>query len=469
MPAPRHSIENRPGLLRDLGAGHAVSVVIGIVIGSGIFLVPAEMMQATGSAKLVYLAWIVGGIFAFCGAVAYAELGAMKPQAGGEYVYIRDAYGPLPGFLCGWTWTVIVKPSSLAAIATGIVRILGSFPSLSLLMHSGGRLTPAGELVAIAFVALVSMLNYVGVRRAGNFQLAFTALKIVLILLIAALAFTAAGSWSHFTQTHPGATGGFAGFVAAVAAALWAYDGWSDLNMVAEEVRNPEKNIPLALMGGLIIVGGLYMIVNAAVQYALPAGQIAASGSPMSDAVRTSALGALAVVAVSIAMVISLLTTLNGVAMSGARMTFALARDRNFFEPLGRVHPRFHTPHIATAVQAILSAGFLLIGANFRQLFTLALFAEWLSYVAATAALFVFRSKAPVSPTRTAVWKFPLAPAVFLVASAALLYYTFSSNLRFSILGSLVILAGIPVYYAFALRRKHEQSGIHSGKVPPSV
>src|SRR5690242_13199454 len=161
MPALQPSVESSPGLLRDLGASHAASIVIGIVIGSGIFLVPAEMMQAAGSAKLVYLAWIVGGLFAFCGAVAYAQLGAMKPQAGGEYVYIRDAYGPLAGFLSGWTWTVIVKPASLAAISTGIVRILGSFPSLSFLMKSGGRLTLSGEVAAVAFVAFVSFLNYI--------------------------------------------------------------------------------------------------------------------------------------------------------------------------------------------------------------------------------------------------------------------------------------------------------------------
>src|SRR6266849_4349451 len=165
-------------LLRELGAAHAGSIVVGVVIGSGIFLVPAEMMQAAGSARLVFLAWIVGGIFSFFGALTYAELGAMKPQAGGEYVYIRDAYGPLPGFLCGWTWTVVVKPSSLAAIAIGIVRILASFPQLSFLsVRIGHSPVTRGQIVAIGFVFLISAINYIGIRRAGNFQLAFTVLK----------------------------------------------------------------------------------------------------------------------------------------------------------------------------------------------------------------------------------------------------------------------------------------------------
>lgn len=455
MAAPTNAPSTRAGLLRDLGASQAISIVVGVVIGSGIFLVPTEMMQAAGSARLVYLAWIVGGIFSFFGAVTYAQLGAMKPQSGGEYVYIRDAYGPLAGFLTGWTWTVIVKPSSLAAISTGVVRILANFPALSFLSASMGSIPLTwGQLVAMGFVILVSAVNYVGVRRAGNFQLAFTVLKIVLIVAISALAFSAHGSWSHFAEKYSGAIGGVAGFFAALTAALWAYDGWSDLNMVAEEVRNPERNVPLALVGGLLVIGALYMLVNAAVQYALPAVTVAQSSSPMSDAVHASFLGAAAAVVVSAAMVVSLTSSLNGVAMSGSRMAFALARDGNFFSSLAKVHPRFRTPHVAIISQAVLSIGFLLIGGNFRQLFTLAIFAEWLSYMAASGSLFVFRNQAGFRGPRPPIWEYPVAPAVFIVASAALLYYTFTSNLRYSAMGSLVILAGIPVYYGFALRRR---------------
>ncbi|HZQ21134.1 MAG TPA: amino acid permease [Terriglobales bacterium] len=448
----------RAGLVRDLGAAHAASIVVGVVIGSGIFLVPTEMIKAAGSARLVYLAWIVGGIFSFFGAATYAELGAMKPQAGGEYVYIRDAFGPLAGFLTGWTWTIIVKPTSLAAISIGIVQILSNFPALSFLAHQflaiGKFGITIGQLVAMAFVLFVSLVNYVGVRRAGNFQLALTILKIALIVVISALAFTSHGHWSHFAQHYSGATGGIAGFVAAVAAALWAYDGWSDLNMVAEEVRDPEHSIPLALIGGLLVIGALYMLVNAAVQFALAPAVVAGSMSPMSDAVRASFLGGAAAIVVSAAMVVSLSTTLNGVAMSGSRMAFALSRDGNFFSSLAKVHPRFHTPHVAILVQAILSLCFLVIGGNFRQLFTLALFAEWLSYMAASGSLFIFKSQMPRSQRKFSVWSYPVAPAVFILASAALLYYTFASNVLYSSFGSLVILAGIPVYFAFLQIRK---------------
>ena len=446
-------LQLRPGLLRELGAAHAASIVIGVVVGSGIFLVPAEMMQAAGSARLVFLAWIVGGIFSFFGALTYAELGAMKPQAGGEYVYIRDAYGRLPGFLCGWTWTIVVKPSSLAAISTGIVQILGSLPALSFLAFNTGHLTLRGKLVAVGFVFLVSAINYVGVRHAGNFQLAFTVLKIVLIVAIAALAFGSHGNWGNFVVRYAGATGGVVGFILAVKAALWAYDGWSDLNMVAEEVRSPERNIPIAMIGGMFVIGALYMLVNAGVQYALPPASVAQSSSPMSDAVRAS-LGAAGAAVIAGAIVISLVTSLNGVAMSGARMAFAIARDGNFFRTLAKVHPRFHTPHVAIVLQAVLTVTFLLIGGNFRQLFTLALFAEWLSYMTACSALFVLRKRIPATERRYQSWGFPLAPALFIVASAALLYYTFIRNLPYSAWGTLVILAGIPVYYVFTLRRK---------------
>ena len=455
MPPTSNAPSKTLGLVRDLGAAHAASIVIGVVIGSGIFLVPSEMMQAAGSARLVYLAWIIAGVFSFCGAVTYAELGAMKPQAGGEYVYIRDAFGPLAGFLTGWTWTIVVKPSSLAAISMGIVRILSSLPAFSFLALRAGALPVTwGQIVAMGFVLFVSAINYIGVRRAGNFQLIFTVLKIALVLAIAALAFGTAGDWGHFAQNYSGAAGGLAGFVAAVTAALWAYDGWSDVNMVAEEVRDPQQNIPLALIGGLIVIGVLYMLVNAAVQYALPPSLVATSSSPMSDAVKISFLGGAAAIIVSVAMVISLTTSLNGVAMSGARMAFAMSRDGNFFQLLSKIHPRFRTPHVAIAVQASLSIIFLLLGGNFRQLFTLALFAEWLSYIAASSALFVFRARSFTLDRRYRFWEYPLAPALFIVASGPLLYYTFTRNLHNSIWGSLVILAGIPVYFGFALRRR---------------
>jgi APA family basic amino acid/polyamine antiporter len=454
----------RPELSRDLGVSHASAVVVGTIIGSGIFLVPAEMMQAVGSARLVYLAWLVGGLLSFFGALTYAELGAMKPQAGGEYVYVRDGYGPLAGFLYGWTWFVIAKPASVATIATGLVRILGTFSIFSF-FKTNAITTPFavtwGQLVAIVAAVLISFLNYLGVKRAGEFQLVFTVLKVVIILGIVVVCFGAAsdsgGSWSHFSQSYTGAKGGIVGFMAALVAALWAYDGWNDLNMVAGEVKQPGRNIPIALIAGVATVGVLYVLVNAGVQYVLPPQAMAASPSPASDAVA-AALGSwgggfLAAKLVAVGMAISMLVTLNGTIMSGARVPYAVARDGYFFRALADISPRFHTPSVALAAQAVLSIALLLLGGSFRQLFSLAIFAEWLFYMIAGSTVFVFRRREPGAERPYRMWGYPVVPAIFVAVAAALLYYTFQDNWPNSGYGLLVILAGVPVFGWFRRQR----------------
>jgi APA family basic amino acid/polyamine antiporter len=457
----REENRSRPELARDLGLSHAGAVVVGTIIGSGIFLVPTEMMQAVGSARVVYLAWVVGGLLSFFGALTYAELGAMKPQAGGEYVYVRDAYGPLAGFLYSWTWFLIAKPASIATITTGLVRILETFPVFSFFSHAFYSNASVyhpftltyGQLVAIGATLLISWLNYIGVRRAGEFQFLFTLLKVAIILGIVAVGFSyRAGTWANFASEFAGAKGGVAGFFAALVAALWAYDGWNDLNMVAGEIRNPQRNIPLSLIWGVAAVGTLYILVNAAVQYVLPAAAVASSQRPASDAVAL-VLGHAGASVVSAGMAVSMLVTLNGTIMSGARVPFATARDGYFFKAIAEVHPRFHTPSVAIVVQCGLAVVLLLLGGSFRQFFSLAIFAEWLFYMIAGSTVFVFRRREPRAERPYRVWGYPVVPAVFVLVSAALLYYTFTDNLKSSACGCLAILAGAPVFYFFAHRR----------------
>ena len=454
--SPQATSSSRPELLRDLGVWQATAVVVGTIIGSGIFLVPAEMMQAVGSAKSVYLAWIVGGLLSFAGALTYAELGAMKPEAGGEYVYVRDAYGPLGGFLYAWTWFIIAKPASIATVTTGFVRILGTFSVFSFFSQDIIR-SPVpvtyGQMVAIGAAILISVLNYIGIKKAGDFQLVFTILKVAIIVGIVVVCFGySSGTWSNFASEFIGAKGGVAGFFAALVAALWAYDGWNDLNMVAGEIRDPERSIPIALIFGVATVGALYMLLNAAVQYVLPATAIAASPRPASDATGL-VLGHLGASIVSAGMALSMLVTLNGTTMSGARVPYAVARDGYFFSALAEVHPKFHTPSVAIIVQAVLSIALLLLGGNFRQLFSLAIFAEWLFYMIAGSSVFIFRNREPERPRPYKVLGYPVLPALFVAASAVLLYYTFTDNLRNSALGVLVILAGVPVFYGFSRKR----------------
>ena len=456
MPQPSEQFSTSPELARDLRLSHAGAIVVGTIIGSGIFLVPAEMMQAAGSAKLVYLAWLVGGLLSFFGALTYAELGAMKPQAGGEYVYIRDGYGPLAGFLYAWTWFLIAKPASIATLATGFVRVLGNFPALNFFAHniSGAFPVTYGQLVSVAAATLISILNYIGIKKAGDFQLVFTLLKVAIILSIVVIGLSySGGSWQNFAGSFTGAKGGMAGFMAALVAALWAYDGWNDLNMVSGEIRDPERNIPRALIFGVALVAILYMLVNAAVQYVLPAAAIAASPRPASDAMAV-VLGSLGAGLVSAGMALSMLVAMNGTVMSGARVPYAVARDRYFFSALAEVHPRFRTPSVAIVVQAVLAIILLLLGGNFRQFFSLAIFAEWLFYMIAGSTVFVFRRRDPGALRPYRVWGYPVVPILFVLASAVLLYYTFTGNLRNSALGCLVILAGIPVFYGFARRRR---------------
>ena len=452
-----------PELIRGLNAWHATSIVAGTIIGSGIFLVPAEMMQAVGSAGLVYLAWIVGGLLSFFGALTYAELGSVRPYAGGEYVYVRDAYGPLPAFLYGWTWFLIAKPASIASVTAGLVRVLGTFSAFHFLpdtlfsfhvTSSRVLVITYGHLVAIAANVFITGLNYIGIRKAGAFQLAFTVLKVGMIVGIAVIALTAAsGSWSNFGTSFPGAIGGVSGFMAALVAALWAYDGWNDLNMVSEEIQRPEKNIPLALVLGVAVVAVLYMGLNAGIQYALPAAAIANSAVPAAVA-SEAALGHLGIVLVSVGMMISMLATLNGTVMSGGRVPFAVARDGYFFKALGEVHPRFHTPALALVIQGAVAILLIVVGGAFRELFSLAIFAEWLFYMVAASTIFVFRKREPdvARPYRTI--GYPFVPAIFIGTAAVLLCYTFASNLRDSIAGVVVILLGVPVYLWFARRRK---------------
>ncbi len=437
-------------LPRVLGASQATAIVVGTIIGSGIFLVPREMMQDVGSSSLVYLAWIVGGLLSLFGAMTYAELGSMLPYAGGEYVYIRGAYGDTPAFLYMWTWFAVAKPASIAAVTIGLARTLEFFPAFHWLdTRALGAPIPLlwSQVFAIAVTWFMTGLNYLGIKKAGDFQLVFTVLKGILILIVAGFCFaSASGSWTNFSTSLPHAVGGVNGFMAALIATLWAYDGWNDLTMVAGEVRRPERSLPIALIGGLFIVGVLFMATNAAIQYILPAAQIAASERP--------AVAALSIVAgprgagfVAAAMAISIFVTLNGTVMSGARVPFAAARDRLFFHQFAHIHPRFQSPSTSLIVQGILSTVLLLFLSQFQQHFELAVFAEWLFYMLTATTVFVYRRRRPDLPRPYRVWGYPLLPAIFVVCAAAVLVSSYAGNLKGSLLGTALILLGLPVLW----------------------
>ncbi len=394
-------------------------------------------MRAAGSGWLVYLAWIAGGLLTLFGAMTYSELGAMMPRAGGEYVFLRHAYGDLTAFLDMWTWFAVAKPASIATLTTGLARVLGVFPSLRWLdtvWIAAPLEVRWSQVFAICVTWLITGLNYLGTKKAGNFQLIFTWLKVLLVLVIAGFCFTSAlGTTANFHTIFHGAQGGFAGFMTALIAALWAYDGWNDLTMVAGEVKHPGRNLPIALIGGVGIVAVLYMTMNAAIQYILPANGIAASPRP-AVAAMSAVSGYWGAALVSAAMALSVLVTLNGTAMSGARMPFAAARDRLFFARMARIHPRFGSPSTSLVVQAWLSTLLLILVGRFQQLFELAIFAEWLFYMLTASTIFIYRRRTPSADRPFRAWGYPVLPALFILAAATLVYYSVASNLRNSLL-----------------------------------
>ncbi len=452
-PPDQHSSQTHD-LPRVLHTSHATAIVVGTLIGSGIFLVPHEMMLATGSSGLVYLAWIVGGLLSLFGAMTYAELSTLLPYTGGEYVYLRGAYGDLTAFLYMWTWFAVAKPASIASVTTGLARTLAIFSAFRWLempaLHLPLLAVTWAQIFAIVVTWLITGLNYLGIKKAGDFQLVFTWLKGILILVIAGFCFASSiGHWSNFGTTFAGAQGGFGGFMVALIAALLAYDGWNDLTMVSGEVQQPERSLPIALISGLGIVGVLYMATNAAIQYILPAAQIAAAPRPAVTAlgVVTGPWGAALVSGV---MALSIVVTLNGTIMSGARVPFAAAKDGLFFQRMADVHPRFQSPSTSLVVQALLTTLLLLAVGRFQQLFELAIFAEWLFYLITATTIFYYRRKQPKAATYR-VWGYPVVPALFIVAAAVLLYYSYTENWKNSLLGTGIILLGIPLH--LVLRR----------------
>ncbi len=449
-----------------LNASHATSIVIGIIIGSGIFLVPREMMAAVGSSRLVYLVWMVGGLLSLCGALTYAEIAAARPFYGGEYAFLREAYGDMTGFLYMWTWFTIAKPASLASVVTGLTRTLAIFPFFAFFARPVGLGVSAGQVAALVALWLVTGLDIIGTRQAADVQRALTWLKIGMIVLIGLVCFGFAGplgSAANFASEFHGARGGVAGFMVALIAALWAYDGWSDVAAVAGEVKQPQRNLPVALIAGVLVVGGLYMLTNAAIQYVLPAPALAAADRPavtaLAGVLQLHGIGWGAAL-VATGMAISITSTLVGSSLSGARIAFAASRDRLFFAGIARVSPRFQTPAVSLVVQSCLTSLLVLALGRFQALFSLAIFAEWITYGLAASTVFVFRRRdAAAGVARPfSMPGYPVLPVLFVVAAIALTVFQVIDMPVNTLTGAAVIASGIPVFVFFRRRRDRQDA-----------
>jgi APA family basic amino acid/polyamine antiporter len=452
--------ESRYGLKRELGVWSAAAIVVGTVIGSGIFLVPNSMVKNVGSPLMVFAVWIAGGVLTLFGALSYAELAAALPEAGGEYVYLREAYGPLWGFVYGWTQTWVAKSGSIATLATGFFIYLANFrPELEhtwivvpLPIGESGRPLEIhyGQILAMGIIAVLGTINYFGVRVGGNVQVAATLVKVGLIAAIIVIGLgSGRGAAANFHTFTP-APGGITGFFAALVAALWAYDGWNNVTMVASEVRRPQRNLPLALITGVLGVIAIYLLANLAYFYILTAGAVA-STDRVAGEMMSRILGSRGAGAVSIAAMISIFAALNGSILSGSRVPFAMARDGLFFRRTGHVHPQYRTPGASILLLSAWAA-LLVLSGRYDQLYTYVIFASVILYAMATAAVIVLRYKRPdlARPYRTI--GYPAVPVVFILGMSGLVASTLWKSPRESILGLALIALGLPFYFYWKRR-----------------
>jgi len=448
----------QPELSRDLGPWAAAAVVVGTTIGSGIFLVPTDMINAVGSVHMVFLVWVVGGLMTLFGALTYAELAAAMPGAGGEYVYLNAAYGPFFGFIYGWTQMWVAKAASIATLATAFFGYLANFaPGLTAVWVTlpipigagGGPLEVRyGQLLAMAVVMLLGAINYVGVKVGGNIQVFVTAIKIALIAgLVGFGLFGGVGNVANLSSSIPTAGGGFTGFFAALVAALWAYDGWNNGVMVGSEIKNPQRNLPLTLIFGTLAVMAIYLLANLAYFYVLTAHEVAGAEERRVAAVMMQhVVGPIGASVVSVAAMLSIFAALNGSILSGSRVPYAMARDGYFFQGAARVHPQFRTPFVSIVLLSVWSSLMVLSG-RYDELYTIVIFPSWILYGMTAAAAIVLRKKKPEMIRPYKVIGYPVVPVLFVIVAAILVYATLQRSPRESAIGLILIAAGLPFYF----------------------
>jgi len=437
---------------RRLGLFDSTMMMVGIVIGSGIYLTTGIMAQSLPSVSLLLLAWIFGGLITLIGALIYAELGVAMPEAGGQYVYLREAYGPLAGFLYGWITFLVYLCGSIAALGVAFAEYFGSFfPSLSTktyLISTDYFSLSMGQVVAVVMIISLSGINYIGVAFGKFIQNIFTVIKIGTILVFIVLGFTIGRVSSIEFSINPmnfNLSQVLISFGIVMVAVFWTFDGWNNINFIAGEIRNPKRNLPLALVMGTVLVSLLYLLANVIYFKALPVnemvGKVTIAESASSALFGTTTTGLL-----SIAILISIFGALNGTIFVGARVYYAMAKDGLFFEKVAAIHPRFRTPAFAIVIQAVWASVLALTG-TFERLLTYVIFVAIIFWIAAAASVFTLRKKYPDIPRPYKTWGYPLVPIIFIVASGGILINTLFESPVESIVGLGFIAIGIPVYY----------------------
>jgi APA family basic amino acid/polyamine antiporter len=461
--------EQKVEMVRGLTLTDTTALVVGTVIGTGVFLKTAIMAQDVGSPMLVLAAWVAAGLLSLAGALTYAELGAMLPHAGGEYVYLRQAYGETTAFMFGWMRFAVAGSGSIAILGTGVATFLSAvFPLTTVWMEHHFQFLGQSihwrlgtlQMVAVVVILLFALVNCLAVALGGKVQSILTVLKIggIIVVVGGVFLFSPGASWSHLatpTGEGGGSIGGFAAFGTAMMAALWAYDGWNNMPMAAGEVQNPGRNIPRALIVGMVAVTIVYCIANLAYFYALPFGEVVTSSStkyrdalPVATKAAQTFLGDYGGRIVSIAFILSALGALNGSILANARVPYAMARDGVFFSRMARLHQVSRVPVWSILIQATWAC-LLALSGTFDQLTDYVIFASWIFYALVTSSVFVLRRRQPdlERPYRTI--GYPLVPIVFVLVAGWLVVNSLFTRPVEAVVGLGLIAIGLPVYRYF--------------------
>lgn len=443
--APKAHAAAETGVLpRRLGVWTATAIVMGTIIGSGIFGTPASIASAVPSVGAVMVVWIIGGLVTICLALCLAELATMFPRSGGVYVFLREAYGPEMAFVYGWTF-LLINPANWAAIATMFAEYLGAFVPV----------TPTGKhVVASLVVIFVCTANYVSLRFAAGIQNFTTSAKGLALAGIAlTIFFLGSSSSGSFAQPVEFSVPSWGLFGVALVAVLWPYEGVAGSSSICGEVRDPARNLPRALITSVVIVMALYLLVNAAYLYVLPIDSIAKSGLVAADAMQAVA-GPRGAQALAACVMLSTFGAVAAASISDPRVFYAMARDGLFFKKIGAVHPRFETPHVAIVVSGLLAVVYLWVR-SFEELAAQFVLGLWLFYTLAVIGLIVLRFKRPDAARPYRTFLYPVVPVVFVLAAGMLLLNSLVELPTISLANLAVTALGIPVYYIW--RRTHRQ------------
>ncbi len=458
--APATATPASSSLDRRLGPIDAAAIVVSNVIGGGIFFVPIIVAQMVGTSAAILGVWLIGGALAFAGAMAYAELSALRPRAGGEYVYLREAFGPLAAFLTGWTSFVAGFSGAIAASAVALADYVGRFipaaadatPIFMVPLPFIPLIVSRKALVALVPIAVLSFIHIRGLGPGRIVQNILAALKAGALTLIVAFGFMMASPGGGETAAQSGVVFvKFSGILLALVPIMFTYSGWNAAVYVAEEVRNPGRNVPLALGLGTVTVIVLYAALNALYLHVLGAAQLAALPGRLLDVVGERLFGVAAANAIAIFTIVSLSASISAMTLAGPRVYYAMAQDGLFLDAASRVHPRFHTPAVAIIAQSLWTVVLVLCG-TLSQLVSYTGFAVVLFAAVAVASLFVLRRRHPDAPRPFRAWGYPWAPAIFVLACSAMVVNEMIRNGATALAGVAVIVAGIPVYFLFRRR-----------------